>query len=104
VKRYVLSKSAKADLDDIWFFLARKSASVTPAERILQRLQDAIILLAAQPGIGRRCEDIDENGRCLPIGDYIIYYRADTRRRILITHIFHGKRDQRRAWRQSPKR
>ena len=88
--------TSKADLDDIWFFLARRSGNVIPAERVIHQLQETIVSLAAHPGIGRRCDDIDEGGRCFPMGNYIVYYREEARR-VAITHVFHGRRDQRRA-------
>jgi toxin ParE1/3/4 len=101
MKRYVLTQPARDDLDDIWFFIARQGG-LGPAERLILRLQETIVGLAAHPEIGRRCDDIDEGGRCFPVAHYIIYYRVDSRR-ILITHVFHGRRDQRSAWRQAPK-
>lgn len=102
MKRYLLTKSAKADLDEIWFFLARRSGNVIPAEHVIHQLEETIVSLAVHPGIGRRCADIDEDGRCFPVGNYIIYYREEARR-IAITHVFHAKRDQARAWKQAPK-
>ena len=101
MKRYVLTQTAKDDLDDIWFYIARQGGAA-PAERAMWLLHEAIVILGRQPNIGRRCDDLDEGGRCFPVANYIIYYRAESRR-ILITHVFHGRRDQRSAWRQSPR-
>ena len=99
MKRFVLTESAKQDLDDIWFYLAEESGSIAPAERVIWKLHDKIVALAAYPGIGRACPDIDPEGRCAPMGNYVIYYRL-TARRIVITHVFHGKRDQKKAWKK----
>lgn len=96
MKRFVLTESAKQDLDDIWFYIAENSGSIVPAERVIWKLHEKILALAASPGIGRRCDDIDPGGRCSPMGNYIVYYREDSRR-IAITHIFHAKRDQSKA-------
>jgi len=81
------------------FYIAQDSGSIKPAERVIWKLHEKIVTLAASPGIGRRCDDIDPGGRCSPIGSYIVYYREDSRR-IVITHVFHAKRDQSKAWKQ----
>ena len=99
MKRYVLTKSAKNDLDEIWFYIATQSGSIAPAEQVIWRLHEKIVSLAANPGSGRRCDDIDPAGRCSPLGNYIVYYREESRR-IVITHVFHGKRNQAKAWKQ----
>jgi hypothetical protein len=41
--------------------------------------------------------------RCFPAGKYLIYYR-NTRRGTDILHIFHGARDQKRAFKTLKKR
>jgi hypothetical protein len=52
------------DLDDIWFYIAQDSGCIKPAERVIWKLHEKIVTLAASPGIGRRCDDIDPGGRC----------------------------------------
>ena len=98
MKRYRLTKTAQSDIDDIWVYIARKSGSVAPAERLIWRLYRAIVNLASQPGIGLPCPEIDAEGLAFPVGNYVIYYRQESSR-IVITHVFHGMRDQKRAWR-----
>ena len=99
MKRFVLTQAAKNDLDEIWLYIARESGSIASAERIIWRLHKTIVTLAANPGIGRQCEDIDAKGLCFPVGTYIVYYREEAKR-IVITHVFHGKRNQGKAWRK----
>ncbi|MGD1074355.1 MAG: type II toxin-antitoxin system RelE/ParE family toxin [Bryobacteraceae bacterium] len=101
MKRYVLTGSAKRDLDEIWIDIAERSRSIETAERMLWLLYRKILSLAKFSGTGRRCDDIDEGGRCAPAGNYIIYYRP-TSSGIAVTHIFHGARDQTKAWRNLP--
>ena len=103
MKRYLLTRSAKKDIDEIWLYTAQKSDSVTPAERLTSRLHRTMISLAANLLIGRRCEEIDRRGRCFPAGEYIVYYRQESSR-IAITHVFHSKRDQKKAWRETQSR
>ena len=95
--RYTLSRTAQKDIDRIWLFIARRTGSIETAERVLASLLERIVLLAAHPKSGKRCEEIDASGRCSILGNYLIYYR-EHRNRIHITHIFHGKRDQVKAW------
>lgn len=100
MKRFVLTREAEQNLDDIWLYIARESRSIAPAEKLIRRICDVIILLAANPAIGRPCsDDIDPQGYWFPVGRYIVYYRR-LARRIAITHIFDGSRDQKTAWRQ----
>jgi toxin ParE1/3/4 len=56
-------------------------------------------LLGEYPGCGRACEDMAQGIRCFPAGRYLIYFRK-SRRGIEIAHVFHGARDQRKAWQQ----
>jgi len=103
MKRFVLTESAKADLDAIWFYIAQDSGSIERAERVIWKLHKRILALAASPGIGRACPDIDPEGRCSPMDNYVIYYR-ELSRRIVITHVFHSKREQVKAWKTRSKR
>jgi len=100
MKRIVLTDAVQKDLDDIWFYIARQSGNIAPAEQVIKRLHATIVTLANNPDIGRPCsEDIDPNGRWFPVNNYILYYRAETRR-IIFTHIFDGRRNQSDAWRK----
>jgi plasmid stabilization system protein ParE len=103
MQRLVLTESAKNDLDEIWFYIAAESGSIESAERVIWRLHRTITKLTATPGMGRRCDDIDPKGRCFPAGNYIVYYREESRR-IVITHVFHGNRDQAKGQKQAPYR
>ena len=62
MKRYVLTGSAKRDLDEIWIDIAERSRSIETAERMLWLLYRKILSLAKFSGTGRRCDDIDEGG------------------------------------------
>jgi plasmid stabilization system protein ParE len=101
MKRYLLTKSAKNDLDEIWFYIAIQSGNIATAERVIWRLHEKIVNLAANPGIGRRCVDIDPNGRCSPLDNYIVYYREESRR-IVITHVCFTARETRRKRGKQP--
>lgn len=92
-----MSQSAVSDIDEIWNFLAFESGSEEPAERAVADLERRIFQLARNPAIGRVCPEVDPKGRCLVCGKYLVYYRADPRR-IRVTRVIHGMRNQRKAW------
>jgi plasmid stabilization system protein ParE len=52
-----LSPEAEAELDAIWFRIARDSGSVDIATRVVEGIMDRFWLLARYPYIGRRRDD-----------------------------------------------
>lgn len=101
MQRFILTEAAQKDLDEIWFYIAKESGSIAPAERVIWRLHKAIVTLATNPDIGRPCsEDICLGGLWFPVGRYQVYYLKGTRQ-IIITHVFQGQRDQKKAWRKT---
>jgi len=59
MSRYTVSPSAITDLDEIWFYIARK-ASIEAAERVVDSITGAFALLAAHPGAGRHRPNLGE--------------------------------------------
>ena len=87
----LISPAAKADLDDIWDYIAEDSTEA--ATRFLSSLLEECRLLAESPYIGREREDVGRKGvRSLPFKNYIILYQVGTDT-VEILHIFHSKRD-----------
>jgi toxin ParE1/3/4 len=93
---YRVSKEALRDLDEIFLYWAKR-AGLSVADRLIGSITDRFGLLGQHPEAGRRCEDIAAGVRCFPAGRYLIYYRK-TRKWIDVLHIFHGARDQERAF------
>jgi toxin ParE1/3/4 len=91
MSRYTVSRSAVADLDEIWLYIAQK-ASVEAAERVINAITGVFALLAAHPGAGRHRPNLGEGIRSFPVNDYRVYYRQDGRVRIL--HVRHAARDE----------
>jgi toxin ParE1/3/4 len=96
VKRYRISREAADDLDSIFIFWAERS-SLTIAQGIIEKIVSRFWLIAEHPEAGRVASNIAPRIRCFPAGNYLIYYRNSTRTTDIL-HIFHGKRDQRKAW------
>ena len=67
---------AESDLDEIWYYVASKSASLEVADRFINSVTDRFFLLSRRPNIGRaRDEDLRPGPRSFPVGDFLIIYR-----------------------------
>jgi toxin ParE1/3/4 len=91
VNRVVLAPRAIADLEDIWDYTA-KHWSDEQAERYVRQIQAAIESLAADPRIGRRCDDIRTGYRRLSVGSHVLFYRVNSDE-IDLVRILHGRMD-----------
>ena len=100
--RYRVSRDAEQDLDEIFLYWARR-AGLKVADRLVDRLTDRFWLLGEHPEAGRSAADIAAGVRCFPAGKYLIYYRKMSLV-IDILHVFHGARDQKRAFRKAANR
>ncbi len=69
------------------------------ADRLIDSITDRFWILGEHPDAGRPSEDIAPGVRCFAAGKYLIYYRK-TRKGTDILHIFHGARDQKRAFKK----
>ncbi len=98
---YRVSRDAQRDLDEIFFYWAKR-ASLRVADRLIDRITDRFWILGEHPEAGRPAEDIATGVRCFPAGKYLVYYRK-ARTGIDILHVFHGARDQKRAFKKGGK-
>jgi toxin ParE1/3/4 len=88
-----LAPQAEADFDDIWFYVATKSSSMEIANRLVDSINDGVLLLASFPYIGRpREEDLGPGSRSLAVGEYVIVYCVEGED-VLILRIVHGRRN-----------
>lgn len=91
-KRYLLSPAARADLEQIWDY-THDRWGVDQAEQYLRELQGAIERVAANPLIGRACEEIRPGYRKLAAGSHTLYYRATVEGVIDLVRILHQRMD-----------
>jgi toxin ParE1/3/4 len=90
VARLTVSRDARKDLSDIFIYIARDN--VAAARRILSLFHHRFRTIAAQPGIGRRRDELKAGYQSHASGNYVIYYRfANGIVRIL--RVLHGARD-----------
>jgi toxin ParE1/3/4 len=88
-----VAPQAEAELDDIWYYVAKESGSVEIADRLIDSITERFYLLACHPHIGRpRDEDLRPGLRSFPVGEYVIIYRVEEQD-VLILHVFRGSRD-----------
>ncbi len=99
--RFSVSKDAEQDLDEIFLYWARR-AGLEAADRVIDGITTRFWLLGEYPEAGRPCDEIADAVRCFPAGKYLIYYRR-SRNETDILHVFHGARQQKRAFRKPRK-
>ena len=88
-----LAPEAEADLDNIWYHVARESGSLEIADRLIDFLTDRFFLLASHPYAGRRRDDDLRPGlRSFPVGNYVIIYRIEDED-ALVLHVVPGSQD-----------
>ncbi len=63
---------AKADLIEIWRYIARDNEGA--ADRLLDRVQSALLMLSNQPVAGRARPELHDDLRSFAVGNYIIFY------------------------------
>lgn len=91
MSRYILGRDAERDLDDLWEYIAQDS--VPAADRLISEIFEAFEVLARNPGIGHKREDLTKFPVLFwPVGNYLIIYRA-AGSLVEIIAIVHGKRD-----------
>ncbi len=88
-----LAPEVEAELDQIWYYVARESGSIDVADRLIDSITRRFLLLAGHPYLGRRRDDDLRPGlRSFPVGEYVIIYRIEEAD-VLILHVLHGRRD-----------
>jgi len=74
---FILSPLARRDLNDIWDYIARDDLDA--ADRVVNEIYDAILLISSIPRIGHLREDLtDEPLRFWPVRRYLIVYRSES--------------------------
>ena len=93
--KVVVSPAAKADLVDIFLYIAQDNFAA--AERVYQKLEESFSSIARQPGIGRERNEYGPGIRILPVGNYVLYYKQ-AQETVSILRVLHGARDQMKAF------
>lgn len=91
MSRYLLSPAAQTDLDQIWDY-THDHWGVDQAEEYLRELQRAIER-AANPRIGRACDEIRPGYRKLVAASHTLFYRVSAERVIDVVRVAHQRMD-----------
>jgi len=87
-----LNRQVKAELDDIWLYIAAESSSLEIADRVVETITDTFLQVSKHPNLGRRRDDIRKGLRSIIAGSYVVIYRVEGND-IRILHVVHGRRD-----------
>jgi toxin ParE1/3/4 len=91
--RIRLAPQARADLDAIWLYIARESASDAIATRTVGSITDKFGLFAKFPHLGKSLRsDLRPNVRTFPVNNYVIFYSVKSAE-IRILRVIHAGRD-----------
>ena len=71
--QYRLTTQAEADLDSIWYFIARDN--ILAASNLINALIERFPVLAERPMMGRPRPELGPGLRSMPVGNYLILYR-----------------------------
>ncbi len=86
-----LSPAAKADLLDIWHYIAADNEPA--ADKLLRRIAHILEMLAHQPHAGRSRPELNvPELRSFAVGNYTVFYRAEAET-VLIVRVLQGHRD-----------
>ncbi len=91
MSRTRFTSSAEADLLELWLTIAEEN--LVAADELLDVIQAAVSLLAAQPEMGRPRPELAEGLRSIPTRThYIIFYVIDADG-LLVVRVLHHARD-----------
>lgn len=88
----MLTPAAQADLEQIWDY-THDRWDVDQAEQYLRQLQHAIGRAAANPLIGRACDEIRPGYGKLDAGSHTLYYRVTAEGVVDVVRILHRRMD-----------
>jgi toxin ParE1/3/4 len=92
VSRYLLSPAAQLDLEQIWDYTCDRW-DADQAEEYLRELQRTIERAAANPRIGRVCDEVRPGYYKLAAGSHMLFYRVIADDLIDIVRILHQRMD-----------
>ena len=72
-RRVTQRPKAERDLIEIWQFIADDNEPA--ADRLLDRIDRALLTLCDNPHVGRARPELAPNLRSYPVGNYVLYYR-----------------------------
>jgi toxin ParE1/3/4 len=93
--RYKISRQAEKNLQDIYRYIYARNPSA--ADKLHGLFRQKFSMLAANPLMGEKRDDLEENLRIFTAGNYIILYRT-VEIGIEIAQVVHSARDLPALW------
>jgi len=90
MNQYRVSDEAKADLDEIWFYIAQDDPEA--ADKFIRAIISRFRTLASMPYLGRQRDELSPRLRSFPVGRYVIFYRPRDNG-VEIARVLDGARD-----------
>ena len=87
-----LAPQARADIDDIAYYIFVESGSLETADRLIESIYSRFVLLGTYPRAGRVRADLRPGMRIFSVGDYVVLYRVEGED-VVIDRVVHGSRD-----------
>ena len=87
-----LAPLARADIEEIAYYVFEASGSLEMAERLVDSIYGRILLLGRHPHAGRQRDDLMTGIRLFPVGDYVVLYRVEEADAV-VARVVHGSRD-----------
>lgn len=91
-RRYVLTPSAQADLEQIWDYTCVHWGE-DQAERYVRDIQHAIELVVDNPQMGRACDEVRPGYRRHSVRSHGLYYRQRSDDTIIVVRVLHKHMD-----------
>ena len=93
--RIYYSPEARRDLDDIWDYIVSELQNRSAAERVTDRILDAVDQLKNFAEMGTPLSsiaDVGTNHRFLVSGSYMVFYRVNGQD-VYVDRVLYGRRD-----------
>jgi toxin ParE1/3/4 len=87
-----LAPRAKADLEDLAFYVFVESGSLEAANRLVDSITERFVLLGTHPRAGRRRDDLRPGIRSFAVGNYLVLYRIEGDD-VVVQRVVRGSRD-----------
>jgi toxin ParE1/3/4 len=98
--RILKTPDAELDLIDIWLHISEDNPRA--ADRLWSKLEQTLLLLSDNPGLGPARPELAPSLRSLPLGNYLILYRPLSEGDgISVIRVVHGARDLPALFRRS---
>jgi len=84
------TRASREDYGEIWAYIALRDSAA--ADRLLKSLDETLRVIASNPQMGRKVEELAKNLRSFPFGNYLLFFRPIDDG-IQLIRVLHGARD-----------